>query len=84
MTIEPSVWRTNDCEVFDLAREAVGYLVALLLDLTRSGALETDAAIDESRRLRHDLLEAGFDRARFNQLLARVEARTTELQGSRE
>ncbi|MCK6065773.1 MULTISPECIES: hypothetical protein [Microbacterium] len=84
MTIEPSAWRTNDSEVFDLARDAVGHLVALLLGLARSGALDTKAATDESRRFRSDLLEAGFDRARINQLLAKVEARAAELEGPRQ
>ncbi len=79
MTVETSAWRANDSARFELARDALSDVVALLLDLARQGALETDAALDEARRLRRDLIEAGFDRSRVDQLLRDVEARSAEL-----
>jgi uncharacterized protein Smg (DUF494 family) len=84
MTVESSAWRANDAARFDLAREAVGDVVALLLDLAREGALDTDASLDEAKRLRRDLFDAGFDRARIDRLLTDVEARATELEGLRQ
>jgi len=83
MTVESSAWRANDAVRFDLAREAVGNVVALLLGLAREGALDADASLDEAKRLRRDLFEAGFDRARIDRLLTDVEARATELEGLR-
>lgn len=64
MAGETSAWRANDAARFDLGREAVGNVVALLLDLSRAGTLDTDAAIEEAKRFRRDLLDSGFDRAR--------------------
>ena len=84
MTVESSAWRANDAARFDLAREAVGDVIALLLDLAREGALDTDASLDEAKRLRRDLIDAGFDRARIDRLLTDVEARATELEGLRQ
>jgi len=80
MTVESSAWRANDAARFELAREAVGDVVALLLDLAREGALDTDASLDEAKRLRRDLFDAGFDRARIDRLLTDVETRATELE----
>ncbi|MEV8367971.1 hypothetical protein [Microbacterium sp. NPDC064584] len=84
MTVETSPWRANDAARFDLAREAVGNVVALLLDLSRAGMLVTDAALDEAKRFRHDLLDSGFDRARADQLLTDIESRLAELEGLRQ
>lgn len=81
MTVETSAWRANDAARFDLAREAVGNVVALLLDLSRTGTLDPDAAIDEAKRFRRDLLDSGFDRARVDQLLSDIESRLAELEG---
>ena len=83
MTVESSAWRANDAARFDLAREAVGNVVALLLDLARKGVLDTDASLDEAKRIRHDLFDAGFDRSRVDRLLTDVETRATELEGLR-
>lgn len=83
MTVESSAWRANDAARFDLAREAVGNVVALLLDLARKGVLDTDASLDEAKRLRHDLFDAGFDRPRVDRLLNDVGARVAELEGLR-
>lgn len=84
MTVESSAWRANDAARFDLAREAVGNVVALLLDLARTGALDADASLDEAKRLRRDLFDAGFDRARIDRLLTDVATRATELEGLRQ
>lgn len=84
MTVETSAWRANDAARFDLAREAVGNVVALLLDLSRIGTLDPDAAIDEAKRFRRDLLDSGFDRARVDQLLSGIESRIAELEGLRQ
>ncbi|MGQ2914857.1 hypothetical protein [Microbacterium invictum] len=84
MTVETSAWRANDAARFDLAREAVGNVVALLLDLSRTGALDTNAALDEAKRFRRDLLDSGFDRARVDQLLTDIESRLAELEGLRQ
>ena len=83
MTVETSAWRANDSARFDLARDAVSDVVALLLDLARQGALESDAAIEEARALRRDLIGAGFDRSRVDELLRDVEARSAELEDLR-
>lgn len=84
MTVETSAWRANDAARFDLAREAVGNVVALLLDLSRTGTLNPDAAIDEAKRFRRDLLDSGFDRTRVDQLLTDIELRLAELEGLRQ
>lgn len=80
MTVETSAWRANDAARFDIARDAVADVVALLLHLARQGALETNAAVEESGRLRQDLFGAGFDRDRVEQLLTDVKARAAELE----
>lgn len=84
MTVETSAWRANDAAKFDLAREAVGNVVALLLDLSRAGTLDPDAAIDEAKRFRRNLLDSGFDRARVDQLFTGIESRLAELEGLRQ
>ncbi len=84
MTVDSSAWRANDAATFDLAREAVGEVVALLLSLSGTGALDTEASLDEAKRFRRDLFEAGFDRARLDELLTDVEVRAAELEGLRQ
>ncbi|GAA3640548.1 hypothetical protein GCM10022200_25270 [Microbacterium awajiense] len=84
MTVDSSAWRANDAARFDLARESVGDVVALLLSLSRTGVLDTAASLDEAKRIRGDLLEAGFDRARLDKLLTDVEVRAAELEGLRQ
>lgn len=84
MTVETSAWRANDAARFDLAREAVDNVVALLLDLSRTGTLDTGAAIDEAKRFRRALLDSGFDRAHVDQLLTDIKARGAELEELRQ
>lgn len=84
MTVETSAWRANDAARFDLAREAVAEVIALLLDLANRSTFETDAAIDEARRLRRELFDTGFDRSRVDRLLADLEARASELEALRQ
>lgn len=83
MTVKTSAWRADDGARFDLARDAVADVVALLLDLKRWGTLETSAVVEEARRLRQDLFGAEFDRDHVDHLLTVVKARAAELEALR-
>lgn len=76
-----SAWRVDDATAYALLRDAARTLVAILLEMSRTGRSATaDNALNEVAAIRHLALQVdGYDRAAVDSLRGQFEARAVEL-----
>ena len=75
-----SAWRANDVVAYDAMREAANTVIALLLRVADSAAIDDTGAVVEAAAIRQQTFHVdGYDRAAVDAFRERLEDRIVEL-----